>query len=137
MRVVGGGWRLARDERSEAAADEEAAHDEAGGVGDEHDADDEGARQEEAESQPLACAHDVAHGAHDEAREDGAGHRHDICQIEIILAEAVGHVLRDLLDVRRLRRGGGGGARRGGPCLIHSSSGEGLWCTEANQQVGL
>ena len=91
---------LARDERGEAAADEEAADDEAGGVIDEHDADDKGAREEEAEGQALASAHHVAHGAHQQARDDGAGDGHDVGQVDVVLLE-----VQARLDVRNLRRG--------------------------------
>ena len=79
--VVGGGRRLARDEGSEAATDEESADNKAAGVADEHDADNEGARQEEAEGQALAGAHHVAHGTHDEAREDGTRDRRDVAYV--------------------------------------------------------
>jgi len=101
--VVDGGRRLARDEGSEAATDEEAADDEAGGVVDEHDSDNEGTRQEEAEGQALAGAHHVAHGTHDKAREDGARDRRDVAYVEVVLAE-----FEVALDVLCLRRGGGG-----------------------------
>lgn len=101
--VVAGGWRLARNERSEAATDKEAAGDEAGGVGDEHDAQNEGACQEEAEGQALARTHHIANGAHHEAREDGAGDRGDVAQVKIVLGE-----LKVALDEFCLRRGGAG-----------------------------
>merc|ERR1712127_216687 len=72
---------LARDEGSKAATDEETAGNKTAGVADEHDADNEGARQEEAEGQALAGAHHVAHGTHDEAREDGTRDRRDVAYV--------------------------------------------------------
>ena len=101
--AAGDGRRLARDERSEAATDEEAHGDEAGGVGDEHDAQNEGAGQEEAEGQALARTHHIANGAHDEAREDGAGDRGDVAQVKVVLGE-----LKVALDEFCLRRGRAG-----------------------------
>ena len=99
---------LARHERREGEADEEADGDVPRGIIDERHAEDGGRGEHDEEGAAVARAEEVAYGAHDEPGEDGPGHGRHPGVADVGLGEV--EVVAD--DGHEGRRGEGGDEAR-------------------------